>query len=295
MVGGQGGAGRTPAELNSAELGSAALGSAELGSAGLAPEVRAAYDAAAADWAGGPERMYAPLARALVAAAPLPVAGGRILDLGAGTGVVGRAALAAGAARVVAADLAVAMLRRGGPAQHPVAADATALPFRDQAFDLVVAAFCLNHLSEPGAALREARRVGRGFAASTFAPGWTHPAKLAVDDALRPFGFQPPAWYLSLQREAGPAAQDPGRLAAQAASAGFSDVQVRTMTVPTGLSDPAQLASWRLGMAQVAPFLQSLDAGQRAAARRAAEQAVAGTGPLVVSMLVLTGLVPTGR
>jgi SAM-dependent methyltransferase len=261
----------------------------------LAPEVRAAYDAAAADWAGGPERMYAPLARALVAAAPLPVAGGRVLDLGAGTGVVGRAALAAGAARVVAADLAVAMLRRGGPAQHPVAADATALPFRDQAFDLVVAAFCLNHLSEPGAALREARRVGRGFAASTFAPGWTHPAKLAVDEALRPFGFQPPAWYLSLQREAGPAAQDPGRLATEAAGAGFTDVQVCTMTVPTGLSDPAQLASWRLGMAQVAPFLQSLDAGQRAAARRAAEQAVAGTGPLVVSMLVLTGLVPTGR
>ena len=165
--------------------------------------MRAAYDAAAAGWAGGPEQVYAPLARALVAAAPLPLAGGRVLDLGAGTGVAGRAALAAGAARVVAADLAVAMLRRGGPAQHPVAADATALPFRDQAFDLVVAAFCLNHLSQPGAALREARRVGRGLAASTFAPGWTHPAKLAVDEALRPFGFQPPAWYQSLQREAG--------------------------------------------------------------------------------------------
>ena len=290
MVGGQGGAGRTPAELNSAEL-----GSAEPGSADLVPEVRAAYDAAAADWAGGPEQVYAPLARALVAAAPLPLAGGRVLDLGAGTGVAGQAALAAGAGRVVAADLAVAMLRRGGPAQHPVAADATALPFRDQAFDLVVAAFCLNHLSRPGAALREARRVGRGLAASTFAPGWTHPAKLAVDEALRPFGFQPPAWYLSLQREAGPAAQDQARLAALAAGAGFTDVQVRTMTVPTGLSDPAELASWRLGMAQVAPFLQSLDAGQRAAARRAAEQAVAGTGPLAVPMLVLTGLVPTVR
>jgi ubiquinone/menaquinone biosynthesis C-methylase UbiE len=290
MVGGQGGAGRTPAELNSAEL-----GSAEGGSADLAAEVRAAYDAAATDWAGGPEQVYAPLARALVAAAPLPLAGGRVLDLGAGTGVAGQAALAAGADRVVAADLAVAMLRRGGLAQHPVAADATALPFRDQAFDLVVAAFCLNHLSGPGAALREARRVGRGLAASTFAPGWTHPAKLAVDEALRPFGFQPPAWYLSLQREAGPAAQDQARLAALAADAGFTDVRVRTMTVPTGLSDPVELASWRLGMAQVAPFLQSLDAGRRATARRAAEQAVAGTGPLAVSMLVLTGLVPTVR
>ena len=274
MVGGEGGAGRAPAELSSAEL---------------APEVRAAYDAAAADWAGGPEQVYTPLARALVEAAPLPVAGGRVLDLGAGTGLAGRAALAAGADRVVAADLAVAMLRRAGPAQHPVAADAAALPFRDQAFDLVVAAFCLNHLTRPAAALREVRRVGRGLAASTFAPGWTHPAKLAVDEALRPFGFRPPAWYSSMQREAGPAAQDPARLAAQAAAAGFADVRVRTMTVPTGLSTPAQLASWRLGLAQIAPFLQSLDAGQRKAARRAAEQAVAGTGPLVVSMLVLTG------
>ena len=251
--------------------------------------MREAYEAAAADWAGGPEQVYTPLARALVGEAPLPVAGCRVLDLGAGTGVAGRAALAAGAYRVVAADLATAMLRRAGPAQHPVAADAAALPFRDQAFDLVVAAFCLNHLSPPAAALREIRRVGRSLAASTFAPGWTHPAKLAVDEALRPFGFAPPAWYRSMQREAGPAALDPARLAAQASAAGFTGVRVRAMTVPTGLSAPAQLASWRLGMAQVAPFLQSLDAGPRAAARRAAEQAVAGTGPLVVSMLVLTG------
>ena len=304
MVGGEGGPGRTPARLSSAALNSAEPGPAELdlagpdpadsdpadsGPAGLAPEVREAYDAAAAGWAEGPERVYTPLARALVGAAPLPVTGRRVLDLGAGTGVAGRAALAAGAHWVVSADLAVAMLSRTGPAQAPVAADAAALPFRDQAFDLVVAAFCLNHLSRPAAALREIRRVGRSLAASTFAPGWTHPAKLAVDEALRPFGFQPPAWYRSLQREAGPAALDPARLAAHASAAGFTGVRVRTMTVPTGLSAPVQLASWRLGLAQVAPFLQSLDAGQLAAARRAAEQAVAGTGPLVVSMLVLTG------
>ena len=59
--------------------------------------MRAAYDAAAADWAVGPERVYTPLARALIGAAPVPVAGGLVLDLGAGTGVAGRAALAAGA------------------------------------------------------------------------------------------------------------------------------------------------------------------------------------------------------
>ncbi len=140
MVGGQGGAGRTPAELNSAELGSADLGSADLGSAGLAPEVRAAYDAAAAGCVGGPERMYAPLARALVAAAPLPV------SAAAGSLTWARAPAWSAGPRSPRAPpwwwppiWPVAMLRLGGPAQHPVAASATALPFRDQAFDLVVA------------------------------------------------------------------------------------------------------------------------------------------------------------
>ncbi len=250
--------------------------------------MRAAYAAAAAGWAAGPGPLYAPLARVLLGASPVPVAGRRILDLGAGTGVAGRAALAAGAGRVVAADLAVAMLRLVTPPECPVAADARALPFRDQAFDLVVAAFCLNHLGRTGDALREIRRVGQGLAASMFAPGWSHPAKQAVEEALRPFGYQPPAWYESMTGESGLASQDPARLGDQAAGAGFSDVRVRTISVPTGLSAPAELASWRLGLAQVAPFLQSLDARRRAAAERAAEQAVAGMGPLVVSMLVLT-------
>ena len=65
-------------------------------------------------------------------------------------------------------------------------------------------------------------------------------------------------------------------------------MRLRTTTVPTALATPAQLASWRLGMAHVAPFVSSLDEARRAALRRAAERAVAGTGPLVVSMTVLT-------
>jgi SAM-dependent methyltransferase len=305
MVGGQGAAGRTPAELSAAELAGAELSAAELADAELteaeladaelAREMRAAYGKAAAGWAAGPGQVYGPLARALLVASPVPLAGSRVLDLGAGTGVAGRAALAAGADRVVAADLALAMLRLITPPEHPVVADAVALPFRDQAFDLVVAAFCLNHLDRPGDALREIRRVGHGLAASMFAPGWTHPAKQAVREALRPFGYQPPAWYESMTGESGslagdsgPASRDPARLADQAAGAGFSDVRVRTISVRTGLSAPAELASWRLGLAHVAPFLQSLDAPRRAAARRAAEQAVAGTGPLVASMFVLT-------
>src|ERR1700693_860634 len=135
MVGDEIGTGGGPAELMAAELTSAEL------TAGL----RAGYDGAADDWAAGPGPMYAPLARALVAAAPVPLAGRLVLDLGAGVGVAGRAALAAGARRGVAGDLSAAMLRRGDGGR-PVAADAVALPFRDGSFDLVVAAFCLNHL-----------------------------------------------------------------------------------------------------------------------------------------------------
>jgi SAM-dependent methyltransferase len=259
--------------------------------AGLNEEVRRAYDIAATMWAEGPDRMYAHLARALLSSPGLRVAGRRVLDLGAGTGVAGRAALAAGARSVVSADLSVGMLRllRRGPARtYPVAADATALPFGDGRFDLVVAAFCLSHLPDIAAGLAEARRVAPGLAASSFAPGWTHPAKAAVDEALRTFGYRPPAWHVVFKRDTEPRAGDPAALAERAADAGFTGVRLRTITVRTGLSTPAELASWRLGMAHVAPFMASLDATRRAAVRSAAEFAVAGSGPLDVSMLVLT-------
>jgi len=256
--------------------------------AGLTAGMRAAYDSAAEGWPAGPERMYAVLARELVRSAGVPLAGRRVLDLGAGTGAAGRAALAAGAAQIAAADVALGMLRRCGAPLRPVAADAAALPFRDGSFDLVVAAFCLNHLGSTAAGLREARRVGRALAASMFAPGWTHPAKAAVDEVLRASGYRPPAWYVSFKRETEPQAGDPALLVERAAAAGFTRVQLRTAAVPTGLSAPAELASWRLGMAHVAPFVRSLDAARAAALRQAAERAVAGTGPLVVSMVTLT-------
>ena len=259
--------------------------------AGLtAAAVRAGYDAAAQMWASGPAHMYAVLAQALLAATPVPVAGRRILDLGAGTGVAGRAALAAGASQVVAADLAPGMLRLSGPALHPVAADAAALPFRDGSFDLVVAAFCLNHLTSMVPELREVRRVAPAIAASTFAAGWSHPAKDAVDEVLHAAGFRPPVWHRALKQDIEPRAGDPEFLVRCAAAAGFGDVRVRIVTVATGLSSAAQLASWRLGMAHVAPFLRALDAPAREAIQQAAERAVAstGAGPLVVPMVILT-------
>jgi len=282
------------------------------GAAELTAGLQAGYEAAAPAWADGPGPLYTRLARTLVATAPVPLADAVVLDLGAGTGAAGWAALAAGARQVVAADLSQGMLRHArdlgtpaslapaslapgrpppcrGAAWEPIAADAVALPFRDHSFDLVLAAFCLNHLDSLAAGLAEARRVGAAIAASTFAPGWDHPAKGAVDEVLGSFGYQPPAWYACLSP--GSRAGDPEILTERVAAAGFTDVQVRTADVRTALVTPAELASWRLGLAQVAPFLRSLAPADRAAVRRAAEHAVAGpagNSPLIVSMVVLT-------
>jgi SAM-dependent methyltransferase len=256
--------------------------------------VREGYDAAADGWDTGPGAIYEPLARALVAAAPVPMAGCIVLDLGAGTGVAGRAALAAGARRAAGVDLSEAMLRRAAfTGATPVVADAMSLPFRDASFGLVLAAFCLNHLDRLEDGLAEMRRVGAAIAASTFAPGWTHPAKDAVDQAARSLGYHPPHWYQALAP--GERATDSAVLATCAAGAGFTHVRVRTMTVPTPVATPAALAAWRLGMAHYAPFLHRLDAPARIALRHAAEQAVAASGPtapLAVEMTVLTARSP---
>ena len=150
------------------------------------------------------------------------------------------------------------MLRRDGPGAAPGAADAAALPFRDGRFDLVLAAFCLNHLASLAAGLAEARRVGGALAASTFAPGWTHPAKDAVDEVLRAVRL-PPAGLVLRPSAPGSRGQRSG-----AAGRGGGRGRLRRRagahdSVPTGLSAPAELASWRLGMAHFAPFLRSLD------------------------------------
>jgi len=188
---------------------------------------------------------------------------------------------------VVAVDNAAGMLRHGGESMRPVLADACALPFTPDSFDLVVAAISLGHIADPVRALRETRRVGGALLVSAFEAGWTHPAKVAVDEALAPFGFRAPPWYVALKREVEPRVDDPGNLGALVRSAGYGDVSVRTVLVATGLETPAQLAGWRLGMAHVAPFVQALPPSEQAVVRRAVESALVAAPPLVVSMGVL--------
>jgi SAM-dependent methyltransferase len=247
-------------------------------------EIRDAYNTAGPAWRDGPARMYSRLAAALLDHAPVPLEGARVLDVGAGTGVATSEARRRGAGPVVATDLAAGMLTR--VEMVPLAlADARALPFRDDAFDLVVEGFVLNHLADPVPALAEARRVAPAVAASTFDPAWEHPAKQVVDEVMASAGFVPPPWYVELQSFA-PRGRD--EVHAHAIAAGYRTVSVTRVEVAGGLNSPAAVVDWRWGMAHLAPFVATLDPGLRAELRARSEDVVTGLPPVVVTMLALS-------
>lgn len=252
------------------------------------PGVRDAYDGSAAAWRRGPAAVYARLAEALLSCTPVEVAGARVLDVGAGTAVAARAALAGGAASALATDLSAEMLR-GRPSEvAAVLADAARLPFPDGTFDLAIAAFCLGHLPDPGAALAEMRRVGGAALASAFAPGPPHPVKEAVDAVFVRHGFTLPAWYAEQKERLEPRVDDPQALRSLARTAGFRQVSVHRLDVDAGLADAAAAVAWRLGMAHLAPFVATLPPEVLDLARAEAEQAVAPHLPVVIPMLALS-------
>ncbi len=119
--------------------------------------------------------------------------GMRLLDLGCGPGSI-TAGLAAGLT-AVGVDLDPVPVE-----SVPVAAaDATALPFPDASFDALYANALLQHVADPLAVLREARRVARpgaviGVGDADWGGALVHPSDPAIDRglairaALRPRG-----------------------------------------------------------------------------------------------------------
>lgn len=124
--------------------------------------------------AAGYEEWWAPVLRPsahrlLDRIAPVLERGGRVLDVGTGTGTLTREALRRHAdIRVTAVDAAEEMLdglvgRVGGDAGRLElrVADAAALPFEDATFDVAMSSFVLQLVRSRAAALREIRRVLR--------------------------------------------------------------------------------------------------------------------------------------
>jgi SAM-dependent methyltransferase len=245
-----------------------------------------------ASWEAGPAAViYDELAAVALDHCPVELGGASVLDAGAGTGAASKAALQRGA-RVVASDLSAAMLRYHHEHRPPgAAADSRALPFRAAAFDVVVLAFSLSHIDPPVVGLREAARVTRAGGAvvvSVFGPADKHPAKDVVQDALDRRGWTPPGWYVDMKARVEPVVADPVSLLGLADAAGLDAARAELIDVDLGCRTARQLVRWRLGMAQVAEFLEDLGP---AGAAQLQDEAVALLGPapdpLVVQLALL--------
>lgn len=256
----------------------------------------AAYSATGAAWQQGPGRVYDRLAEVVISRSPVPASGAHVLDVGAGTGAVTRAALAVGAARVTAVDAAVGMLAYDAPRRPPAAvADLRAAPFVDAAFDVAVAAFSLNHLTDPAAGLREMARVtrsGGALVASAYAADDAHPVKAAVEAALAARGWQPSAWHAALRTEAVPRLATPDGCAVALRDAGLAG-DIDQISVPFPHLDAADLVAWRLGMAQHADFAGALAPGELQALIEDAVVRLGSDIPVLVrSIVVLQAISP---
>ncbi|MEW9527850.1 class I SAM-dependent methyltransferase [Microbispora sp. NPDC049125] len=122
------------------------------------------------------------------------VAGRRVLEIGCGAGQCGRW-LAGRGAEVAAIDLSYRQLQHSrridlsAGTSLPVAqADAEALPFRDESFDVACSAFgALPFVADAGVALREIRRVLRPDGLLVFSV--SHPVRWAFPDDPGPRGL----------------------------------------------------------------------------------------------------------
>jgi ubiquinone/menaquinone biosynthesis C-methylase UbiE len=235
------------------------------------------YARAAQRWATGAELVYGPIAAHLVGMSPHPLAGRTVLDAGAGTGAVSRA-LAARHARPVATDLSWSMLAWDAASRPPGAvADIRALPLAGDSVDDAVAAFVLNHLTDPSSGLAELARVtrpGGAVLAAVFGNTSHSPARDRIDAVARDAGWEVPDWYTALKVTAAPMLGSAAALAAAARAAGLTDIVSDERAVDVAVTTPEQLVSYRLGHVAFAEWLGRIGPVRAHALSRQAAEAV---------------------
>jgi demethylmenaquinone methyltransferase/2-methoxy-6-polyprenyl-1,4-benzoquinol methylase len=207
-------------------------------------EVAAMFDAVAARYdvtndvlSLGQDRLWRRAVARAVDARP----GQRVLDLAAGTGTSSEPFHDAGV-HVVAADFSLGMLRAGRSHRRDLpftAADATRLPFQDNAFDAVTMSFGLRNVVDVEAALRELHRVtapgGRIVVCEFSHPVWRPFRTVYVEYLMRALpavarrvSSNPDSYvYLAESIQAWP---DQRALAARIGAAGWQGVEWRNLS-----------------------------------------------------------------
>jgi ubiquinone/menaquinone biosynthesis C-methylase UbiE len=185
--------------------------------------------------------------------------GSRLLDVATGPGYVAAMAAERGA-EVVGVDFSESMIeyaRNRVPGVEFVRGDATALPFEDESFDAVVAAFLLLHLGTPERAVGEAARVLRPGGRAAFSV-WDEPSRgrwIGVFfEAFVGAGAHPPAGV--------PAGPNFFRFANEAEftalleDAGLTDVEVGTVEFGLRIDDADELWDGLIkGSVRVGPMI----------------------------------------
>jgi SAM-dependent methyltransferase len=187
--------------------------------------------------------------------------GERALDVGAGPGTLALGAARRGA-RVSAIDFSPQMVaelqaraaREGTRGIAARVADATALPYEDEAFDAVFSMLAVNLMADRAAALREMRRVvrrGGRVVVGTPASMTSSPVFEEVHAILR-------SALPGLDFDGSLPLGDAAELRREVSAAGFAQVDVRTVT--HALTYPSLAAIWAAASRAAAPIVVAREA-----------------------------------
>jgi SAM-dependent methyltransferase len=247
------------------------------------------YDGAGPGWARGASLVYEPIAAELVSLAPRPLTSHVVLDAGAGTGVA-TAPLVRQGAIPIAVDYSHHMLAVDAANRPPSAvADILAMPLATAAVDDAVAAFVLNHLTDPTGALAELQRVvrpGGSILACVYGTASRSAVRDRIDEVAGGAGWEAPNWYRELKASSAPLLGTAAAMEAAAHQTGLANVCVDERAVDVGVTEPEQLVDYRLGQAHFAGWLEAIgptaDAEVRAAAAEAVRPIMEPYRPIVV-------------
>jgi len=256
------------------------------------------YARSGEQWALGAELVYGPIAAELVGTSPHPLAGRIVLDAGAGTGAAS-AALRRRQATPLAVDLSAGMLAWHSASRPPCAvADIRALPLGTGSVDDAVAAFVLNHLTDPDAGLAELARVtrpGGAVLAAVFGNDSHSDARDRIDAAALAAGWQVPDWYRQMKTDAAPILGTAAAMATAARAAGFAAVHAEERQVDVGVTQPGQLVRYRLSNPIFADWLDAIGPQSAQTFAIRSEEAVGrAMAPFRPAVVFLRALVPDG-